>query len=82
MSLTPEYVKQFLHKDEYNLYALIYSRALASLMAARIEDVTTLKLDGNGYIFKAEATQQKFDMVNSNHQQKQVNYLHIKLVIQ
>lgn len=61
LSLTPEYVKQFLHKDEYNLYALIYSRALASLMAARIEDVTTLKLDGNGYIFKAEATQQKFD---------------------
>lgn len=61
LNLSPEYVKQFLARDEYNLYALIYSRALASLMSARVEEVTTLKLDGNGYGFKADASKQKFD---------------------
>lgn len=61
LEITPEYVKKYLPKDEYNLYSLIYARALASLMAPRIDAVTTLKINGNDYGFKADATVLKFD---------------------
>ncbi len=55
LSITPEKAKAYLSKEQYNIYRLIYARSLASLMAPKIEEVSTLKFDGNGYIFKAEA---------------------------
>lgn len=61
INMTPERVKPYLSKDEYNVYSLIYRRALASLMAARVEDVVTLKLDGNGYIFTADSVSTQFE---------------------
>jgi len=50
---TPLSIKKFLTNDEYKLYALIYSRALASLMADAKVDATTVVLDNNNYQFKA-----------------------------
>lgn len=61
IKLTPEVVKPFLAKDEYQLYCLIYDRALASLMAPKQTSVSTLVLEGNGYDFSTSATQPVFD---------------------
>lgn len=61
LGLTPARLKNHLPRDEYNLYRLIYARTLASLMTARRDSVTTLKLLGNGYSFKAEASALEFD---------------------
>ena len=50
---TPEKMKQYLSKDEYKLYELIYYRALASLMADAKVNATTVVLRNNDYDFKA-----------------------------
>lgn len=61
LELTPQAVKPYLPRDEYNLYRLIYARTLASLMTPRVDSVTTLKLEGNDYVFKADASSLAFD---------------------
>ena len=48
----PLSVKKFLTNDEYKLYALIYSRALASIMADAKVNATTVIFDNNNYKFK------------------------------
>ena len=58
---TPEYLKPYLTKDQYNLYKLIYDRALASLMANKKEEVTTITLKGGDYIFTLEGTRVVFN---------------------
>ena len=58
---TPEKLKEYLTKDEYKLYNLIYYRALASLMKEATQKVTTLILDNNDYKFKATGTVTTFD---------------------
>ncbi len=58
---TPEKLKEYLTKDEYKLYNLIYYRALASLMKEATQKVTTLILDNNNYKFKATGTVTTFD---------------------
>lgn len=49
----PDDIKVYLDNDEYKLYKLIYSRALASLMADAKGTTTTIILDNNNYQFKA-----------------------------
>lgn len=61
VNMTPERVKPYLSKDEYNVYSLIYNRAIASLMAPRIEKLVTLKLNGNGYIFSTDSVTTQFE---------------------
>lgn len=61
INMTPEKVKPFLSKDEWNVYSLIYCRALASLMAPRVESVNTIKLNGNDYIFSADSVSTVFE---------------------
>ena len=51
---TPDSVKEYLTKDQYNLYKLIYNRALASLMAPKKEEVLTISLKCGEYDFKVE----------------------------
>lgn len=60
---TPEKVK-----DEYSLdrgllalYKLIYNRSVAALMSSKIDEVTTVKLNGNEYIFSLSNTKNIFD---------------------
>ena len=50
---TPEKMKQYLTKDEYKLYELVYYRALASIMADAKVNSTTIILRNNDYDFKA-----------------------------
>ncbi|MCQ2802456.1 MAG: type I DNA topoisomerase [Bacilli bacterium] len=49
---TPESIRQYLSPDQYNLYKLIYRRAIASLMKAKKQEVLSINLENNGYIFK------------------------------
>ena len=57
---TPESVKPYLNKNQYNLYKLIYERAISSLMAAKKDEVTTIVLEGNGITFTLEGERNIF----------------------
>lgn len=58
---TPDSLKDFLSKDEYKIYRLIYNRAVASLMSAAIIKGTTLDLENAGMLFDAKAQSLEFD---------------------
>ena len=58
---TPETVKPYLTNDEYKLYKMIYSRALASLMKDAQTETTTIILDNNNYQFKTTGSILIFD---------------------
>ena len=58
---TPESVKEYLTKDEYKVYSIIYARALASLMSDAKTLATTAILDSNGYEFKVTGSILTFD---------------------
>ena len=58
---TPESVKPYLSQDEYKLYALIYARALASMMAPSQFDATSIVLNNNDYLFNASGSILQFD---------------------
>ena len=51
---TPESIRKFLSQDQYNLYKLIYNRAVASLMAPKKEEVLNVVLQGGDFTFKFE----------------------------
>ena len=57
----PEKIKEYLTKDEYKLYSLIYYRALASLMKDAKVEATTVILDNNNYQFKVNGQILIFD---------------------
>jgi DNA topoisomerase-1 len=57
---SPESIKEYLDKDQYALYELIWKRFLASQMKyARYETITVL-LEGGRYLFKSTATRNIF----------------------
>ncbi len=58
---TPDIVKPYLTNDEYKLYHMIYTRALASLMKDAKVSQTIILLDNNGYTFKATGQELVFD---------------------
>ncbi len=61
INLTPAKIEHYLSSDEYQLYKLIYERAVASLMAAKVDEVTTVSFDADGYEFTASGTTPVFD---------------------
>lgn len=58
---TPEKLKKYLTNDEYKLYKLIYTRALASLMSDALVTTTSVSLLNNDYLFKTTGSVLKFD---------------------
>ena len=58
---TPESVKNYLTKDEYKLYEMIYYRTLASLMKDAMVEATSVSLNNNNYIFKTTGQVLIFD---------------------
>lgn len=58
---TPEFLKPYLTKDQYNLYKLIYDRTIASLMANKKEEITTITLKGGDLIFTLEGSRTIFN---------------------
>ncbi len=57
---TPESVRPYLTPDQYNLYKLIYNRALASLLKEKKEEVLSIVFDVNGVKFKSDFTRTLF----------------------
>ena len=51
--LTPDKVKTSLTSEQYKLYRLIWSRFLASQMAAAVYDSVTVDVSSAGYLFRA-----------------------------
>lgn len=58
---TPESLKPYLTKEQYNIYRLIYARALASLMPASKDEVNVVTFASNGNTFKLEGSINVFD---------------------
>ncbi len=58
---TPESIQNYLSKDEFKLYNLIYSRAVASLMSDAKYDETKVELVNNDYLFTMSGKTLKFD---------------------
>jgi len=57
---TPESIKQFLKRDQYALYGLIWRRFVASQMKPAIFDVTTVDINAGRYTFRATGSIIKF----------------------
>ncbi|TNF06626.1 MAG: type I DNA topoisomerase [Bacillota bacterium] len=57
---TPESLEHCLSKDEFKLYKRIYQRAVASLMAPAIYDITKVTLDSKGYLYEASGSIERF----------------------
>lgn len=57
---TPDSVKEFLTRDQWRLYRLIWERFVASQMSAAIMDVTTVEIEANRYHFRASGSIVKF----------------------
>ena len=58
---TPEEMKKYLSNDEYKLYRMIHSRAIASIMKDASVLATTVVLDNNNYQFKTTGQVLVFD---------------------
>jgi len=58
---TPETIKQYLKREEYKLYKLIYDRTLAYYMKPAIREITTILLENNYVLFKASSSKLIFD---------------------
>lgn len=56
----PKEVKSFLSQEQYNVYRLIYARALGSLMSNKIEEVTKVTLLSNDLEFNISGTRLVF----------------------
>jgi DNA topoisomerase-1 len=61
MDLPPERVKQYLKKEEYDLYSLIWNRFLASQMAQAVVEQTDFDVRASRYLFKAKGEVIKFE---------------------
>ena len=60
VDLSPDKVKSSLTPDQFKLYNLIYNRFIASQMATAIYDTTSVDINVNDYIFKANGQTLKF----------------------
>jgi DNA topoisomerase-1 len=56
----PEDIEQFLTKDQFRLYKLIWQRFVASQMESAILDVTTVNIGAKNYTFRASGSVLKF----------------------
>ncbi len=58
---TPDSVKQYLSKEQCELYRLIWQRFVASQMAPAVLDVVTVDIQAKQYTFRATGSSVKFD---------------------
>lgn len=58
---TPESIKEYLNKDQFRLYNLIWSRFVASQMTPEVSDTMTVKIEQNGVQFRANGSKTKFE---------------------
>ena len=58
---TPDSIRAYLTPEEHKLYWLIWTRFVASQMNPAVYDQTSVEIDCNGYLFRANGRVQKFD---------------------
>ena len=73
VELTPQRVKDALTDEQFKLYSLIWSRFVASLMAEGINDVVSIDIATNKYMFKASETTVNFDGFTKLYQEGKDN---------
>jgi len=56
----PKDIEQHLSKDEFRLYQLIWNRFIASQMNPAVFDMTTITVQANQYLFRAQGSVMKF----------------------
>ncbi len=56
----PDGIKDFLTKDQYKLYKLIWERFIASQMSPAVMDTMSVDLENNGVMFRANGSKIKF----------------------
>jgi len=61
---TPELIKEYLTKEQYRLYKLIYDRTISSLMSDRINEITTVTLKSNDISFLLKGSKTVFPGYN------------------
>ena len=61
VDIVPETIKDYLDKDEYRLYKLIWSRAVASIMKSAEFDTTKIVLSKDNHLFLTRGNTIKFD---------------------
>jgi DNA topoisomerase-1 len=61
ITLTPDEVKKYLSTEEYNVYKLIWIRAVCSMMAPEKVAVTKVIFDNNSYLFMIDGKVRLFD---------------------
>lgn len=61
LEFAPEKMKQYLSKDQYRLYELIWKRFLASQMENAIFDSTRIDVTAEGCVFRANGSIMKFE---------------------
>lgn len=61
ISRTPESMKEYLSRDEWRLYELIWKRTLASQMTPSISTTKTVDFQSNDLLFHASGSVQRFD---------------------
>jgi len=58
---TPESIKSFLKKDQFNLYKLIWEQFLASQMVSAVYKQIRIDIKADGFIFRANGQKLEFD---------------------
>ncbi|WP_353892108.1 type I DNA topoisomerase [Proteinivorax hydrogeniformans] len=53
-------IKDYLSKDQYKLYRLIWNRTMASQMESAVHDVLTIDIENGDYIFRQTGSELKF----------------------
>lgn len=58
---TPVIMKEYLSRDQFRLYQLIWKRFVASQMAEAVFDTVSIKIEANGYRFNVSGSKMAFD---------------------
>lgn len=61
VNIHPEEIKSSVSKDQYSLYKLIWSRFVASRMAAAVFDIAAAEIENGDYTFRATGSRLKFE---------------------
>ena len=61
VTITPDSIKSKVSKDEYNLYKLIWIRAVCSIMSAEKYSLKTILFNNNGHTFKVTGKKTLFE---------------------
>lgn len=61
VTMTPDSIKEYLSRDQFRLYALIWARFVASQMTDAVYDTIRADLVQNGVNFRANGSRIKFD---------------------